>query len=114
MTQLYLDIPRAPATLMFISTSIYFRFFCYYQYMSKKFAMIRNFDVHGVSGTGYMLEGVVFENGKVTASWLPTGPIIKTSLIIFDNMEDFMDVHVNSHPENKTQIIWEDEPNFPG
>jgi len=81
--------------------------------MSKKFAMIRNFDITGVSGSGYMLEGVVFQNGKVAATWLPTGPIIATSLVLFDSMDDFMKVRVDSHPENKTQIIWEDDPEFP-
>lgn len=82
--------------------------------MSKKFSMVRNVDATGVSGTGEILEGVVFENGKVAAAWLPSSEVKAASIVIFDSMDDFMSVHVFSHPENQTQLIWEDDhPDVP-
>ena len=77
--------------------------------MSKNFVMIRNIDATGVLGTGKILEGVVFESGKVAASWMPSGELKAASIVIFDSMDEFMAVHVLSHPENQTQLIWEHE-----
>ncbi len=80
--------------------------------MSKKFAMIRVNDVGGVSGTGHILDGVEFSNGKVAVTWLGKGSVQASSVSVWDNFDDFMSVHVHSHPGNETKIIWEDEPDF--
>jgi hypothetical protein len=43
--------------------------------MSKKFVMIRVNDIGGVSGTGHVLDGIKFSNGKVAVAWLGKGPV---------------------------------------
>jgi len=78
----------------------------------KKFIMIRTNDISGVSGTGRVLDGVQFTNGKVAISWFGNDKVKATSVTIWDNFEDFESVHVTSHPENQTKIIWEDDPEF--
>ncbi|HRQ86862.1 MAG TPA: hypothetical protein PLY16_02005 [Candidatus Saccharibacteria bacterium] len=77
----------------------------------KKFILIRNHDQGGVSGTGRVLDGVQFANGKVVVQW-HTGKVGVGSTAIWDTIDDFMSVHVTSHPENDSQIIWEDDPHF--
>lgn len=81
--------------------------------MSKKFVMIRVNDIGGVSGTGHVLDGIQFSNGKVVVMWLGKSAVQASSIAIWDSFEDFMSVHVTSHPQNETKIIWEGEPDFP-
>ena len=76
--------------------------------MSKKFEMIRVHDQGGVSGTGLVLEGIEYANGKVAVTWLGKGSIHAASVAVYDSMDDFMNIHVRSHPNNETQILWED------
>lgn len=67
--------------------------------------MKRNNDESGVSGTGIVLDGVVFPNGKVTVCWR----CVKTnasSISVFDSFEDFTKIHIDSHPTNGTEIIF--------
>jgi len=79
----------------------------------KKFVMIRVHDIGGSSGTGRTLDGVQFSNGRVAVSWLATGDVPATSVVVWDNFEDFKSVHIDSHPQNKAKILWEDDPEFP-
>jgi hypothetical protein len=70
--------------------------------MVRLFKMIRKNDTSGVSGTGHVLTGVVFDDGQTIVKWLS-----KTSSIgIWKSFDDFLAVHVTSHPENKTEIVW--------
>lgn len=66
----------------------------------RVFDMIRNQDVSGVSGIGKVATGIVFPDGSTNLRWLSD----TASTAIFDSFEDFMAIHVNSHPENKTEI----------
>jgi hypothetical protein len=79
----------------------------------KKFIMIRVNDIGGVSGTGHVMDGIEFSNGKVAVAWLGKGAVQASSVAVWDSFEDFMSVHVKSHPGNETQILWEDDPHFP-
>jgi hypothetical protein len=70
--------------------------------MAKLFKMIRKHDTSGVSGTGHVLTGVIFDDGSVVVRWHS-----KTSSIgIWKSFDDFLAVHVTSHPENETELIW--------
>ena len=69
----------------------------------KLFEMVRINDESGVSGTGKVLEGVVFNNGTVVASWTTSGP---NSVCIYDNFQDFEAIHITPHPTNETKITW--------
>lgn len=66
--------------------------------------MYRSNDESGVSGTGKVLEGVVFESGSCVVSWLTT----LSSLGVYNSYQHFLKIHVLSHPTNGTIIIFDD------
>lgn len=70
----------------------------------KTFEMIRQADESGVSGTGKVLEGCVFTNGKCAIQWCVEGK--PQSTVIYDSFEDFKYIHVDSHPTNGTIFNW--------
>lgn len=72
----------------------------------RRFTMRREFDVSGVSGTGIVLEGVHFSTGVVVIHWLTPPP--RGSISVFDDLEQFMSIHVRPHPDNRTLLRWED------
>lgn len=70
----------------------------------RTFKMHRGNDESGVSGTGVVLEGVVFPDGKVAVQWV----VERTSVGIYDNYGDFEAIHILSHPTNETKVIFRD------
>ncbi len=71
---------------------------------TRTFTMIRLFDETGVSGTGPVVEGVVFPDGQ-TVIWWNTE---ESSTTMFKSFEVFQHIHVDSHEANRTQIQWHD------
>lgn len=69
----------------------------------KLFHIIRKHDESGVSGTGNVLQGVVFDEGTTVVQWL----VEPYGLGFYDSFEDFKKVHIDSHPSNETEIVWE-------
>lgn len=76
----------------------------------RTFAVERQADESGVSGTGIVLEGVVFSTGVTVIHWLTPPPF--GSLNIFSTFEQFMAIHVGPHPTNQTRIHWSDGPTW--
>ncbi|HEX9531096.1 MAG TPA: hypothetical protein VF954_08155 [Acidimicrobiales bacterium] len=72
----------------------------------QRFTMWRETDASGVSGTGLVLEGVVFSTGVVVAHWLTPAP--RGSISLFDSLEQFLSIHVEPHPGNRTLITFDD------
>ena len=72
----------------------------------KTFKLKRNFDESGISGTGIVLEGAVFTDGTCVIRWCT--PNTPPTTGVYDTFEHFMKIHVDSHPANKTEIIWDD------
>lgn len=72
----------------------------------RRFTMRREFDVSGVSGTGIVLEGVHFSTGVVVIHWLTPPP--RGSISVFDDLSQFLAIHVQPHPDNRTVLVWED------
>lgn len=72
----------------------------------RTFTIERQDDESGVSGTGVVLEGVVFSTGYTVAHWLKPSP--RGSLSVWDSFDQFMRIHVLSHPINDTIIRWGD------
>jgi hypothetical protein len=72
----------------------------------KLFTMIRKHDESHVSGTGRVLDGTVFHNGKVVICWRTEEDHGYPSLGIFDSFEAFKFIHVDSHPTNEAEIVW--------
>ena len=72
----------------------------------RRFTMRRVHDASGVSGTGHVLEGVLFSTGVVVIHWLTPPP--RGSISVFDSLDQFLSIHVMPHPENQTVLTFED------
>lgn len=73
----------------------------------KTFEMIRETDVSGISGTGKVVEGVVFADGHTVIRWCVSNGL-PNSLVFYDRYEDFLAIAVTGHPENRTKLVWSD------
>ena len=72
----------------------------------RRFVMHREHDVSGVSGTGLVLEGVLFSTGVVVIHWLTPPP--RGSISVFDSLDQFLGIHVRPHPTNEAFLVFED------
>ena len=71
----------------------------------KTFYIIRHADESGVSGVGRVLDGVVFPDGTTVIRWCVENQ--PSSTAIYPTYKDFKHIHVDAHPDNKTEIIFE-------
>lgn len=78
----------------------------------RLFSMVRQADESGVSGTGHVLDGVVWRNGKVTAAWDTANA--PGSICNYDAYGDFKSIHVDAHPGNATILAFDDGVPEPG
>lgn len=70
----------------------------------RRFLLVRNTDVTGVSGTGVVAEGVLFSNGVVALQWTSEFP---TSVVFHQRgMESVAAVHLHN---GATVVQWLDE-----
>ena len=72
----------------------------------RTFTVCRQSDETGVSGEGVVIEGVELASGHCIIHWLYPPP--RGGIAIFDSLGDFLKVHVEPHPANKTIITFED------
>ena len=72
----------------------------------RTFTVCRQSDETGVSGDGVVIEGVTFATGHTVIHWLTPPP--RGSIAFFDFFDDFIKIHVLSHPTNNTIITFED------
>lgn len=56
---------------------------------ARRFNLIRDEDVSGVSGEGLVAEGVVFSNGKAVLAWMTD----KASVAVYDSVKDLIAIH---------------------
>ena len=70
------------------------------------FTVCRQHDESGVSGEGVVIEGVVLATGQCIVHWLYPPP--RGGIAVFDSMSDFVKVHIEPHPDNKTIITYQD------
>ena len=66
----------------------------------KMFYLNRTEDESGVSGTGRIAQGFIFDNGKVALTWLSKHP----SVTIYDNIGEVHAIHGHG---GKTEVIME-------
>ena len=66
----------------------------------KIFYLNRTEDESGVSGTGRIAQGFIFDNGKVCLTWLSEPP----SVTIYDNIGE---VHAIHGHQGKTEVVME-------
>lgn len=71
--------------------------------LPKLFYMIRHKDVTGISGTGRVLDGVIFSTGQVVICWRKPdkkeNPHAHSSIAIYDSLDAFRDIHVHNGSE---------------
>lgn len=67
----------------------------------RRFQLVRTVDVSGVSGTGHVADGVLFDDGKVVTRW--RGAIAQTC--VWDSFEHVEAIHGHS---GATRIVWID------
>lgn len=48
------------------------------------------------------VQGVVFDDGKVACRWLTA----KRSTVVWDSFEDFAAIHIGTHPDYGTEVVW--------
>ena len=73
----------------------------------RRFYFDRQTDVSGTSGTGAVVEGVQFGDGRVVLRWLTT----LSSLAIYDSIEEC--IYIHGH-DGSTNLHWvDDEPSIP-
>ena len=70
--------------------------------MAKLFYLQRTQDESGISGTGRIAQGVIFDNGKVALTWLSDTP----STGIYDSIGDVRSIHGH---EGKTEVVMEQD-----
>ena len=68
--------------------------------MAKLFYLHRVEDDSGISGTGRIAQGVIFDNGKVALTWLSDTP----STGVYDSIGDVRTIHGH---EGKTEVVLE-------
>lgn len=72
----------------------------------KTFYIIRNHDESNISGTGKVLNGVVFPDGVTVIRWCSKNKNASPSTAIYDSFEDFKYYHIDCHPTNETEIVF--------
>tara|TARA_B100000287_G_C20529858_1_gene740345 strand:+ start:482 stop:847 length:366 start_codon:yes stop_codon:yes gene_type:complete len=72
----------------------------------RTFTVCRQHDETGISGEGVVIEGATFATGHTVIHWLTPPP--RGSIAFFDHFDDFIKIHVTSHPTNNTIITFED------
>ena len=69
----------------------------------RRFHVLRKEDVSGVSGVGYVAEGIQFTNKQIIIHWIANPEL--SSIAIYENINNFLKIHGH---ENKTCINWVD------
>lgn len=72
----------------------------------RTFTVCRQSDETGVSGEGVVIEGAKLATGQAIIHWLYPPP--RGGIAVFDSMDDFIKVHIQPHPSNRTIITYED------
>jgi hypothetical protein len=75
----------------------------------RLFYLVRHVDQSGVSGTGRVLDGVVFHTGQVVVCWrsdIRADAPGYSSIAIYNTWEAFLHVHVRPHQPGATEIYF--------
>jgi hypothetical protein len=75
----------------------------------RLFTLHRHVDVSGISGTGRILDGVIFHTGQVVVCWRSDINDNKpgySSIAIYPSWEAFLHVHIYPHPVGAMEIRW--------
>lgn len=82
----------------------------------RLFTLERHLDETGVSGTGRIIDGVIFHTGQVVICWRsdlrPQNPG-HSSIAIYPSWEAFLEIHVHSHGADSADIRFLSDGNEP-
>lgn len=67
----------------------------------RRFCLVRDTDVSGVSGTGVVAEGAVFSTGKAVVGWVTAF----RSVAVYDSIGEVEAIHGHG---GATRIVWLD------
>ena len=77
---------------------------------ARLFALVREHDVSGISGTGVVAEGVEFSDGTVVLRWLQAGTArpdhVKPTTVVHDDIDSVIGLHAHN---GATRIVYVDE-----
>jgi len=68
----------------------------------KRFVLVRDVDVSGVSGEGVIVCGVLFPDGRAAYRWITPTP----TTCIADKVDDLMAIHGH---DGATRLVWLDD-----
>jgi len=71
----------------------------------RRFYLQRSSDETGISGTGRVLNGVLFTSGKVVVEWCGQ----YASVTLHESMESFKAVHMSPHHPTANKLVWLDD-----
>lgn len=75
----------------------------------RRFQLVRDIDVTGISGTGIVAEGVEFGDGTTVVRWLKRGTTrpehVKPTTVVHDDVESVIGLHGHG---GSTTIDWLD------
>ena len=88
----------------------------------RVFSLVRREDESGVSGTGRVLDGIVFHSGQVVVCWRgdvkraksdkSEGKSRHSSLAIYPNWDAFKQIHIDAHPKNRSEVVFGNLPDL--
>jgi hypothetical protein len=73
----------------------------------RTFTLMRRTDETGVSGTGRILDGVIFHTGQVVVCWrtdVNSDEPGFSSIAIYPSWDAFLHVHIAPHAPSSTEI----------
>jgi hypothetical protein len=73
----------------------------------RTFTLIRRIDETGVSGTGRILDGVIFHTGQVVVCWrtdVNSDEPGFSSIAIYPNWHAFLHVHIAPHAPGSAEV----------
>ncbi len=75
----------------------------------RLFTISRRFDASGTSGTGRVMDGVIFHTGQVVVCWRSDVDPDRagfSSICIYPSWDAFKHIHIDPHPENQTEVFF--------
>jgi hypothetical protein len=77
----------------------------------RLFTLVRHLDESGVSGTGRVLDGVVFHTGQVVVCWRSDTRADDegySSIAIYPSWAGFVHIHLRPHASGATEVRFRD------